>query len=72
MPQYRFNVFGRLVVITGAPGAWSAFLLGTDGKRRRADFIVPSELDESQLCRYLSDLFHESASSTQPVVTRIE
>jgi hypothetical protein len=72
MPQYRFNVFGRLVVITGAPGNWSAFLLGTDGKRRRADFIVPSELDESQLCRYLSDLFHESASSTQPVVTLIE
>jgi hypothetical protein len=72
MPQYRFNVFGRLVVITGAPGNWSAFLLGPDGKRRRADFIVPSELDESQLCRYLSDLFHESASSTQPVVTLIE
>jgi hypothetical protein len=72
MPQYRFNVFGRLVVITGGPGNWSAFLLGTDGKRRRADFIVPSELGESELCRYLSDLFHESASSTQPVVTRIE
>jgi hypothetical protein len=72
MPQYRFNVFGRLVVITGAPGNWSAFLLGTDGKRRRADFIVPSELDESELCRYLSDLFHEAASSTQPVVTRID
>ena len=64
MPQYRFNVFGRLVVITGAPGNWSAFLLGTDGKRRRADFIVPSELAESELCRYLSDLFHEAASST--------
>jgi hypothetical protein len=59
-------------VITGAPGNWSAFLLGTDGTRRRAEFVVPSDLDETQLCRYLSDLFHESASSTQPVVTRIE
>ena len=40
MPQYRFKVFGRLIVIMGAPGNWSAFLLGTDGKRRKADFVV--------------------------------
>ena len=72
MPQHRFNVFGQLVVITGSPGNWTAFLLGPDGKRRRADFIVPSALGESDLCQYLSDLFHESASSTQPVVTRVE
>jgi hypothetical protein len=72
MPQYRFNVFGRLIVITGTPGNWSAFLLGADGKRREADFIVPASLCESELCQYLSDLFHESASSTQPVVTRLD
>jgi hypothetical protein len=72
MPQYRFNVFGRLVVITGAPGRWSAFLLGSDGKRRKAGFIVPESLAEGELCQYLFDLFHESASSTQPVVKRIE
>jgi hypothetical protein len=71
MPQYRFNVFGRLVVIKGAQGNWSAFLLGADGKRRKADFLVPSSLCEHELCGYLSDLFHESASSTQPVVTRL-
>jgi hypothetical protein len=72
MPQYRFNCFGRLVVIKGAPGNWSAFLLGTDGKRRKADFVVPASLGEGELCQYLSDLFHESASSTQPVVTRLD
>jgi hypothetical protein len=71
MGQHRFNVFGRLVVITGERGAWSAFLLGSDGKRCRADFIVPASLSEHELCQYLSDLFHESASSTQPSVTRI-
>ena len=71
MAQYRFNVFGQLVVITGAPGNWAAFLLGTDGKRRRADFIVPGCLAEDELCRYLSDLFHELASSTQHSVTRL-
>lgn len=72
MPQYRFNVFGRLVVIKGAQGNWSAFLLGTDGKRRKADFAVPGALCEHELCGYLSDLFHESASSTQPAVTRLD
>jgi hypothetical protein len=72
MPQYRFNVFGRLVVIKGTPGNWSAFQLGADGKRRRADFVVPASLEEGELCRYLSDLFHESASSTQPAVTRVD
>ena len=60
MPQYRFNCFGRLVVIKGAPGNWSAFLLGADGKRRKADFVVPGSLGENDLCKYLSDLFHES------------
>lgn len=72
MPQYRFNVFGRLVVITGVPGNWSAFQLGSDGKRRRADFVVPGSLVEDELCEYLSTLFHEAASSTQKAVTRIE
>ena len=72
MPQYRFNVFGRLVVIKGVPGDWSAFFLGTDGKRRKADFVVPALLRENELCEYLSDLFHESASSTQPVVKRLD
>lgn len=71
MGQHRFNVFGQLVVIKGAPGEWVAYLLGPDGKRRKADFVVPAALAEEQLCQYLSDLFHESASSTQPSVTRI-
>jgi hypothetical protein len=72
MPQYRFNVFGRLVVIKGVPGNWSAYQLGADGRRRQADFVVPGSLEEGELCRYLSDLFHESASSTQPAVTRVD
>jgi len=71
MGQHHFNVFGQLVVIKGAPGHWTAFLLCPDGKRRQADFVVPAALAEDELCRYLSDLFHERASSTQRCVTRI-
>lgn len=72
MQQYRFNVFGRLVVVKGAPGNWSAFLLRPDGERRKADFAIPGLLCENDLCGYLSDVFHDSASATQPVVTRLD
>jgi len=58
----RFNIFGMQIAIVGAPGSWSAFLPGEDGKRRPADFIVPNELAEEELCSYLADLMHESAT----------
>ncbi|MDD2701443.1 MAG: hypothetical protein PHH36_09420 [Sideroxydans sp.] len=58
----RFNIFGMQIAVVGAPGKWSAFLLGDDGKRRPADFIVPHELAEDELCGYLADLMHESAT----------
>jgi hypothetical protein len=72
MAQHRFDVFGQLVVIVGAPGEWSAFVLGTDGRRHRAEFRVPASLTESDLGRYLTDLFHHSASRTQPTVTQLD
>ena len=43
MKEFRFNIFGAHIAITGAPGAWRAFILGAEGKRRLADFVVPDE-----------------------------
>jgi SAM-dependent methyltransferase len=60
--QHRFNVYGRLVTIEGTQGSWSAFCPSPDGKRVLADFIVPNFLAEDELCQYLADLFHESAT----------
>lgn len=60
--EFRFNVFGTLVAIVGAPGAWKAFYLGVEGKRRPADFIVPHDTASDELCEYLADLFHEEAT----------
>jgi hypothetical protein len=71
-PEFRFNVYGRIVAIVGAPGTWSAFLLGNDGKRRPAGFIVPAFLPEDELCQYLADLFHESATPHNGDVLRID
>jgi hypothetical protein len=61
MQEFRFNVFGMPVAIVGSAGAWKAFRLGADGKRRPAEFVVPGELREDELAEYLADLFHEHA-----------
>ena len=62
MEEFRFNVFGTLVAVVGATGAWQAYYLGTEGKRRPADFIVPSDVKSEELIEYLGDLFHENAT----------
>ncbi|HEX9766849.1 MAG TPA: hypothetical protein VGA36_08795 [Nitriliruptorales bacterium] len=40
-------------------GRWIAHLVG-DGKRRRVNLPVPSDLEDGELDRYLEDLLHES------------
>ncbi|QJD94348.1 hypothetical protein HH213_29335 [Duganella dendranthematis] len=62
MNEFRFNIFGALIAVTAAEGAWQAFYLGVDGKRRPADFVVPGDVVESELCEYLADLYHENAT----------
>jgi hypothetical protein len=62
MKEFRFNIFGSLIAITGSDGVWRAFYLGADGKRRPADFVVPNDVAEDELCEYLADLYHENAT----------
>jgi hypothetical protein len=62
MKELRFNIFGALIAVAGLPGDWRAFYFGTEGKRRPADFIVPNDIAEHELCEYLADLFHEQAT----------
>ena len=69
MKTLKFNIFGVLIAIKGAPGAWQAFYLGTEGKRRPADFIVPADVEETELCEYLADLFHEDATPRNNTAT---
>ncbi len=71
MKEYRFNVFGKLVAITGAGGAWQAFYLGAEGKRRPADFIVPANVASDDLAEYLADLFHENATPRNGAVAQL-
>ena len=70
--ELRFNAYGRLIAIAGGTGAWTPYDIGAEGKRRPADFVVPDFLEEDELCQYLADLFHESATSSHGDVSRIE
>ena len=72
MSEHQFNVFGRLVAIVGSQGAWTAYSLGAEGKRAPAGFIVPNFLAEEELCQYLADLFHESATPSNGDVIQIK
>ena len=71
MKKLKFNIFGMLITIIGTEGAWTAFYPGTDGKRRPADFIVPNDIAEHELCEYLADLFHENATPRNNTAIKI-
>ena len=71
MDEYRFDVFGTPVAVTGAKGNWRAFYLGSEGKRRSADFVAPRNLEADELQEYLADLFHENATPRNPTVTQL-
>lgn len=71
MKEFKFNIFGSLIAVTGSAGAWHAFYLGADGKRRPADFIVPNDIAEHELSEYLADLYHEHATPRNPAAKQI-
>jgi len=68
----RFDVFGTLVGIQRSGTNWNSYYLGSEGKRRPADFVVPEFIEEAELSQYLADLFHESATSRNSEVRRLE
>lgn len=71
MREFRFNVFGQYMAVVGSAGAWQAFHLGNEGKRRPADFVIPRDVTEDKLAEYLADLFHENATPRNNEVKRL-
>lgn len=72
MTHPRFNVFGRIVEVQRDGALWRAFVVGADGKRAPARFVVPDFLEEQEIAEYLADLFHESAMPHNGDVRRID
>ena len=53
-------------------GQWLLFRDSDTGLRARIyDVIIPSDLNENELERYLSDIYHEFANEKYPDVKRI-
>ncbi len=71
MRELRFNVFGQYFAVAGVDGAWRAFHLGNDGKRRPAGFVIPHDVTEDKLAQYLADLFHEAATPRNSEVKQL-
>jgi hypothetical protein len=72
MRELKFNVFGKLIGIVATESGWAAFHLGSEGKRRSAELVIPTFVLEEELCQYLADIFHESATPTNGEVKRVE
>ena len=67
----RFDVFGYRVGIDRIEGRWQAYLLGSEGKRRDAGWVIPDDLPKELLAQYLADLFHEAATPARPDVVEL-
>lgn len=72
MAEHRFDVFGVRIAVASTAGRWTAFLLGSDGKRRPADIVVPSFIEEQELGQYLADLLHELATPSNNKVVKLK
>jgi hypothetical protein len=70
--EHRFNDFGHLVAVRAVDGGGRAFWLGNEGKRRPAEFVVPSFVEATGLRQYQADLFHESAKRSNDQVTALD
>jgi len=73
MKTLTFDVFGRNVLIVETESGWQAYYQGSEGKRRPArDIILPSDLAESEIARYLDDLCHEWATDENKSVSKLD
>lgn len=72
MTVYKFNVFGRPLTIERSDGRWICYWSGGDGKRRRAELAIPSDVPREALAQYLYDIYHESATPTNGDVVEVD
>jgi hypothetical protein len=69
--EYLFDVFGRIMAVAKSHGGWVVLHVGQEGKRRRAEFEIPSFVLPDELAQYLDDIFHEDATPSRPCVSPV-
>lgn len=66
-----FDVYGHVLRVERHQGLWRAWWVGVEGKRRRADIVLPPDASADDLGMYLEALFHEQATPAHPSVRRL-
>ncbi|WP_417347835.1 hypothetical protein [Ferrimonas sp.] len=65
----KVDLFGKPVVVMRVGEEWQLFRESDTGLLSRVHEVVfPPDMDESELCGYLDDIFHEFASERHPGV----
>ncbi|MFA0035609.1 hypothetical protein [Vibrio sp. 10N.261.52.A1] len=68
----KFRVFHQKMSVQRQNEEWLLYRESETSIRARVyDVIIPSDLAEEELARYLADIYHEFASEKYPSVTRI-
>ncbi|CAH7066248.1 conserved hypothetical protein [Vibrio chagasii] len=68
----KFQVFHQRMSVQRQNEEWLLYRESEASIRARVyDVIIPSDLAEEELARYLADIYHEFASEKYPSVTRI-
>jgi len=71
--EYKFAVFGRVVLVRRSGEVWLALYVGAEGKCRPAEDIrIPPNLHAERLAEYLADLCHEWANPEYSIVELLE
>jgi len=71
--KMKLNVYGRKIEAVKSEGKWKVFILGVEGKKRIVEQItIPSNIEESELIKYFSDIYHEWATPTNRQVTEFK
>ncbi|WP_348523885.1 hypothetical protein [Endozoicomonas sp. G2_1] len=68
----KFSVFGKPMSVVRKDKEWQLFNEPDIGIRSRVyDVVIPSELKESELEKYLDDIYHEFSSEKHSRVKRV-
>lgn len=69
--RLRFDVYGLPLEIERDGERWRAYRLGEGKRRELHDLVIPAELPEAGLERFLGDVCHELATPERPRVVRL-
>jgi hypothetical protein len=67
------DVFGKRMLLERTTSGWAVFHPYEEGKRRHVPgLLIPPDIGEDEIARYLADPRHEHASPAHPNVRRLQ